>query len=269
MKWLSLSLALSLFTMGCTDPYGEAEQAGTIEAFDAFLEANPTHADALKAKIMVEKLMLEKARESKSMEDYDAYLKRFKKNPTTKKQYQKVQEERKDVLFDKAAETNSVEAWETFIEEYKVLSPKDARIAKQRLEVAKYATNLQMDPLEKAQVNLSGDDNGPLNGWEFSTRITNKGTKDIEALRMRISFLDADGLIVDRQDYTVIGCGDYCQRMFVFEDPSYAEAEPELGRIRPPMKSQETRDFIVQTGNVPANWSKKVRTDFLSIKFSK
>lgn len=75
--------------------------------------------------------------------------------------------------------------------------------------------NLQIDPIEKTQINLSGDENGPLNGWEFSTRITNNGDKDIEALRMRISFLDADGLIVDRQDYTVIGCGDYCQRMFV------------------------------------------------------
>lgn len=136
MKWLSLTLALSLSTLACSNPYAEAEQAGTIEAYESFLEAHPTSGDALKAKLMVEKLMLEKARASKSMEDYDAYLKRFKKSPTNKKQYAMVEDERKDVLFDKAAETNSVEAWKAFIEEYKILSPKDAQIAKQRLGVA-------------------------------------------------------------------------------------------------------------------------------------
>ena len=58
----------------------------------------------------------------------------------------------------------------------------------------------------------------------------------------------------------MIGCGDYCQRMFVFEDPSYAESEPEIGRIKPPMKAKEARDFIVQTGNV-LQTGPKVRTD--------
>lgn len=268
MKWLTLSLALSISSLGCSDPYGEAEQANTIEAYEAFIEANPTSSDVMQAKLKLEELMLEKARASKSMEDYDAYLTYFKKFPTSKRKYAEIEDERKNVLFDQATETNTVAAWEKFIEEYKVLSPKDARIAQQRLTVAKYVSNLQMDPIEKTQVNLNGDENGPLNGWEFSTRITNNGDQDIEALRIRISFLDVDGLVVDRQDYTVIGCGDYCQRMFVFEDPSYAESEPEIGRIKPPMKAKEARDFIVQTGNVPANWSKKVRTDFLSIKFA-
>ena len=124
-----------------------------------------------------------------------------------------------------------------------------------------------MDPIEKTQVNLSGDENGPLNGWEFSTRITNAGDRDIKSLRLRISFLDADELIVDRKDFTVIGCGDYCQRMFVFEGNSYIKDNPELGRIKPPMKAAEARDFIVQTGNIPPSWSKKIRTDFVSITF--
>ena len=134
------------------------------------------------------------------------------------------------------------------------------------MAVAEYLPKLNIDPIEKTQVNLSGDENGPLNGWEFATQVTNNGDKDIQSLRIRLSFLDADDLIIDRKDFTVIGCGDYCQRMFVFEDPSYAKAEPELGRIKPPMKAKEARDFIVNTGNVQPSWSKKIRTDFISIQ---
>ena len=46
--------------------------------------------------------------------------------------------ERKDALWDIALESNDVADWENFIEQYKVESPKDVRIARQRLEVAKY-----------------------------------------------------------------------------------------------------------------------------------
>ena len=267
MKWLPLVLVLSLSQFGCADPFGDAQRANTVEAYEQFIKDNEKSARVFEARLAIERLMVEKARSSQKVEDFDAYLKRFKKDPPSKKTYGDMSVERKEALWNIALESNSVADWENFIEQYKVESPKDVRIAKQRLAVAKYLTNLKMDPIEKTQVNLSGDENGPLNGWEFSTKITNGGDKAIKSLRLRLSFLDADGLIVDRKDFTVIGCGDYCQRMFVFEDPSYAKAEPELGRIKPPMKVSETRDFIVQTGNIPPSWAKKIRTDFVSITF--
>lgn len=267
MKWLPLALALSLSQIGCSDPFGDAQRANTVEAYEQFIKDNGKSSRVFEARLAIERLMVEKARSSQKVEDFDAYLKKFKKDPPSKKTYNDMKVERKDALWDIALESNAVADWENFIEQYKVESPKDVRIAKQRLAVAKYLTNLKMDPIEKTQINLSGDENGPLNGWEFSTRITNAGDRDIKSLRLRLSFLDAEGLIVDRKDFTVIGCGDYCQRMFVFEDPSYAKAEPELGRIKPPMKASEARDFIVQTGNVPPSWAKKIRTDFVSITF--
>ena len=267
MKWLPLAVALSFSQLACSDPFGDAQRTNTVDAFEQFITENGKSARVFEARMAIERLMVEQARASQKVEDFDAYLTRFKKDPPSKKTYRDVIAERKDALWNMALNSNAIEDWERFIEEYKIESPKDVRIAKQRLTIAKYLKNLKMDPIEKTQVNVSGDENGPLNGWEFSTKITNSGDKDIKTLRLRLSFLDADGMIVDRKDFAVIGCGDYCQRMFVFDDPSYAKAEPELDRIRPPMKAGKARDFIVQTGNLPPSWSKKIRTDFVSITF--
>jgi hypothetical protein len=268
MKWLAISFALSLSTLGCSDPFGEAQRVGTVESYEQFITDNGESSRVFEARMAIEQLMVEAARESQKVEDFDAYFKRFKKNPPSKNTFAKMKVERQSALWNVALESNQVKDWQRYIDEYKVQSPKDVRIAKQRMAVAEYLPNLSIDPIEKTQVNLSGDENGPLNGWEFATQVTNSGDKAIQSLRVRLSFLDADDLIVDRKDFTIIGCGDYCQRMFVFEDPSYAKDNPELGRIKPPMKAKESREFIAQTGNIPPNWSKKIRTDFISIQFA-
>ena len=137
------------------------------------------------------------------------------------------------------------------------------RIARQRLKVAKYSSNLKLGPIEKIQVNLSDDPNGPLNGWQFSTEVTNSGNKVLESLILRISYLNADGNVIKFKDYTVIGCGDYCQRMFVFDDKSYEKQDPDIARIRPPMKAGETREFAKSTGDVPPDWSKQIKAEFV------
>lgn len=271
MNWRPLAAAILFSSMAltsaCSDPFGDAQRLNTVEAYEQFIKDNSESSRVFDARLAIEKLMVEQARTSQKVEDFDVYLKRFKKNPPSNKTYDDMMMERKDALWNVALDSNKIEDWQRFIEEYKVESPKDVRIAKQRMAVAEYLPNLKMDPMEKTQVNLSGDQSGPLNGWEFSTKITNAGDKEIKTLRLRISFLDAEDMIVARKDFTVIGCGDYCDRMFVFEDPSYAKAEPELGRIRPPMKASEARDFIVQTGDIPPSWSKKIQTDFVSITF--
>lgn len=264
----SLILSSLLLTTACSDPFGEAQQAGTVEAYEKFIADNPSSSRVFDARMALEKMMTDKARETQDPADFDIYLKRFKKNPPTKSLYEKMVEERKDALWNKASDSNDIKDWERFIEEYKSESPKDVRVARQRLVVAKYLPNLTIDPIEKRQVNLSGNETGPLDGWEFSTQITNKGDNNIEAMRLRLSFLDADGGITAVKDFTVIGCGDYCQRMFVFDDPSYVKSDPDIGRIKPPMKAGEKRDFVKTTGDIPPEWSKQIKATIISMKFS-
>ena len=50
------------------------------------------------ARLTIERIMVEKARESQKVEDFDAYLKKFKKNPPSKKTYEDMKMERKDAL---------------------------------------------------------------------------------------------------------------------------------------------------------------------------
>ena len=266
MKKIML-FALFLAT-GCANPYEEAKTANTVEAYDKFIEENASSSYVFDARMAIEKLMTDKARETQNPADFDAYLEKFKGNPPSKTLYAKMVEEREQAMWDKASESNSVDSWKVFIEEYKTKSPKTASIARDRLKVAEYLPNLKIEPIEKTQVNLSDDPNGPLDGWEFSTRVTNNGKKNIEALKLRLSFLNADGVIVDARDFTVIGCGDYCQRMFVFDDPSYSKNDPDIARIRPPFKSGTSREFVKTTGDIPPDWSKQIKADFTKIIFS-
>lgn len=268
MKFIQTLVLSSLFlTIACTNPYEEAKTAGTLDAYEKFIKENPDSRDVFSANMEIETLMVEKARKSQNVADFDAYLTRFKENPPTKTTYDKMLGERKDSFWNKALDTNKPADWQAFIDEYNVKDPKKTRIAKQRLTVANYLSNLQMDPIEKIQVNLQGDDSGPLDGWEFSTQITNSGDKDIEAMKLRISFLDSEGRITQAKDFTVIGCGDYCQRKFVFEDDSYIKQDPDIGRIKPPMKAGEKRDFVKTTGNIPPEWSKQIKATIIAIKF--
>jgi hypothetical protein len=263
-KTLLLTLILA---MGCSDPFGEAKELNTVEAYDKFIAENNSSSRVFDARMAIEKLMTDKARETQNPADFDAYIKKFKGNPPTKSLYSKIVEERKNAAWDQAVESNKPIDWEKFIEEYKTKDAKMSNRAKSRLTVAKYLPNLKIDPIEKTQINLSGDKSGPLDGWEFSTTVTNNGDKEIESLILRIAFLNADELIVDAKNFTVIGCGEYCTRMFVFKDPSYSEKEPDIGRIKPPFKQGTSREFVKTTGDIPPDWSKQIKAEFVTIEF--
>lgn len=262
-----LALSSLFFAIACTNPYEETKNVGTVEAYDKFIAENPNSRDVFSAGMETEILMVAKARASQDIKDFDAYLTKYIDNPPTKGTYDKMLGERKAALWNKALDSNKIVDWQNFIDQYNVKDVKKTRIAKQRLTVAKYLPNLQIDPIEKTQVNLAGSESGPLDGWEFSTSVSNSGDKAIEAMKLRISFLNVDGNIVQAKDYTVIGCGDYCQRKFVFDDPSYIKQDPDIGRIKPPMKAGETRDFVKTTGDIPPEWSKQVRATIVAIKF--
>ena len=78
-----LFLLFALLASGCHDPFAEAKEANTIDAFEKFLKENPSDIRALDAKMTLEPLYIEKARASKDPADFDVYLDRFKNQSAT------------------------------------------------------------------------------------------------------------------------------------------------------------------------------------------
>ena len=232
MRILTLLTLLSF--AACANPYEDAKQIGTIEAYDAFLKANPKSTKAFEAKMALENLYVERARSSKSLEDYDSYLKRFYEDEQVS-MYDKIKEERRDVAK----------------------------------KVAAYSNNLEATQLFQEQVNLQGDSSGPLDGWMFSLEVTNNGDQTIETLNLKIEFLDIDGNVIKSDDTTVVGIGEFKGREWLFESEKKLAENPKLRRQKPPFKAGETREWVYTTGDIPPSWAKQVKTRFSAIVFSK
>ena len=107
-----------LFLMwGCSNPFEEAQKKGTIEAYEQFLKENPTHSNASLAKLKIEKLILENAREKQTLEAYDAYLEKYKEKKQSEN-YVAAFSERMEIIWKETQKKDSVEAYDSFIKEY-------------------------------------------------------------------------------------------------------------------------------------------------------
>lgn len=262
-KYLSLLLGLLI---ACSNPYNDAKTTGTIEAYEQFLKENPKNNRVYEAKMALENLLVEQARETQSLEDYDLYLKRFYEDEHAT-MYAKIEIERRDVAFDLAIESGDIVKMDKFIARYKTSDPTLSNKIRRAKKVAEYSSSLDVTPLIQEQVNLSGDDSGPPDGWLFSLEITNTGDQQIDTLIIKVDFLNLDGEVVKTESSTVIGIGDYVGREWLFESEKKLAENPQLRRQKPPFNIGETREWVYKTGDIPPSWAKQVKTRFSSIGF--
>lgn len=250
MKPLALFLALA--AVACANPYAEAEKADTVEAWDRFIAENPESSYIPAARSRVQDLLIEKARAERTVEAWDAVVARF---PDRKgQQFNKVWEERRDFLYAWADETDTPEAWQRFLDDYGTGDKKKKKEARARLKVAGYRDRIAIAPTEVAQINLASDPDGPLNGWGFFTEVTNNTGRDVQYLNLRLSYLDADGRVLDNREWPVVAKAL----------PGYV---PMADGFDLPMKDGETRKWKWTTGDMPAGWGKKVRVRAVAIYF--
>ncbi len=251
-----MNLLLSLF-LACSNPYQEALDAGTVEAYEAFLTENPKHKKARTIQGHLEEKLREAAKESKDITQFDAYLERFKDTTSDKNAYARFVSAREDVMWNKALDAHTEKAYQSFILEYKSSSPRRARMAEEYSKVAAYEKNLSRTPIEIEQVNMANDPDGPLNGWKISTDLTNNGPASLSRLKYRINFLDAEGNIVhsDEKSEDTIVIGELKGREWA--TPDY---------MKPPFKPKETRSWSYMTGDVPPDWSRKVELTIIKLR---
>ena len=165
-------------------------------------------------------------------------------------------EERKQFLFDWAAEQDTPEAWQKFLDEYKKGDKKLRSKARQRLRMAENRDRVDIGPVETEQVNLAENPDGPLDGWGFTADVTNKGDKPIQTLMLEIQYLNDAGKAAKTDLW-----------------PAVATALPgnlpfEEGFDKP-IAPGEVRVFNYTTGDLPAGWSKKVKLVPVDIGFAK
>ncbi len=249
---LSLLLAALLCTTGCEDQFDIAKKAHTIEAYDKYLTENPDGRWALQASLTIEDLYLEKARNDQTLEGYDAYVKRFPKG----KHIQKIMDERKQFLFDWAAEKDTPAAWNRFLDEYQTGAKKLRTKARQRLRMAENRDKVSSSPAEVEQVNLAENPDGPLDGWGFTADFTNEGTEAIQYLMIEIQYLDSTGKPVQKDLWPAVA-----ERL-----PGNLPMEEGFSE---PIQPNTSRTFHYTTGDLPADWSKKVKLVPVDIGFVK
>lgn len=247
-----LLLSVSVVAVGCENPFEVAQTAHTIEAYEQYLTENPDGTYVLQANLALEDLYLQAAREGKNLEGYDKALKRFPKG----QHKDKVMDERKQFLFDWAAEEDTPEAWQRFLDEYKKGDKKLRSKARQRLRMAENRDRVEVGPVEAEQVNLAENPDGPLDGWGFTADITNTGDTPIQTLMIEIQYLDDAGKKAKSELWPAVAT-----RL-----PGNLPFEEGFDK---PIAPNEVRVFNFTTGDLPAGWSKKVKLVPIDIGFVK
>ena len=238
MRYLLLLALLG----GCADPFEDTKKVDTIEAWDKYLATDPSGSRQLFAADRLEELMTTKAEASGLPQDYDAILKRF---PDTRAK-KKLQEARVKVALAIATAENTPEAWQKFKDENPFAEPGLIKQAQGRVEMAQYAPKLGIAEPAVKQINLAEDPKGPLNGWGFSTTVTNNGDRSIARLNVEVELLDDKGGVLKAYSYPVVA-------------GSLPGGMPMPEGFDKPMAPGDTRPWAYSTGEVPDGWSKQVK----------
>jgi len=244
------SLLLALL-VSCADPYEDTKKVDTIEAWEAYIATGPSGSRLLGAQDRLEELMIEKARASKALADYDAVLKKF----PSSKQKKALRDERTEIHQAKAEAENTKEAWDTFVKENPWVDGTVVKSAQNRLAVAEYMPNLAFGDVKVEPVNLAGLADGPKDGWGIGTTVTNNGTKTITVLNLVAQLTDASGAILRNTGWEPLVGAKYSTGQYTPEE------------VAAPLKPGESRAWTTTTGEVPDGWAQTAKVVPTKIAF--
>ena len=259
-----ISFFLSLF-IACSNPYKEAESQNTIEAYEKFIAENPNNGNVKLAQLKIENLLLEKARKSNKIEDYEAFLKKYASKKDSEN-YKDAFSEKMFLSWEKTQQDDTEAAYHAFIEEYGHTQDKVLITARLMKKIAPYKKDIVFGKIEKEEIDTTQSSTRTctakgttLNGWMFKTTVTNNTTRDIKGLRVKLLYLDDDGKVVGQSQSTDEG------NVMIGLMRGREDATPD--RRRPPFKVGETRDWCYITGDTPTDWSKQIRLQPIELVF--
>lgn len=228
--------AILIFLLACADDFAVAQQADTLEAYQNYLDENPSGRHRIEAEALLETKYLEAAHAEGSLEAYDRYLERFPEGALR----ERVLEEREGFLFGWSRDRGTVEGWDRYLSEYPSASRERLAKAKILRRVASYADQIVVAPLKVEAINLARDPNGPKNGWSLSTQVTNNGDKTVKDLRFTVRMLAPSGSTIASHEWPLVA-------------PRWPVPVREEDKV--PMKPGETRPWEYTTEDpAPGKW---------------
>jgi hypothetical protein len=183
---------------GCMGPsYDSALREDSIEAYEAFLTANPGSAYDAPAKKRLEELYFDQASKAGTPEAWDAYLNRF---PEGGAHYPQALKAASGAAWKKAQADGTPEALQVYLDKYgkgeKILAEK----ARGLMDWKKYG-KLELSEPRIAKVNLAEDPKGELNGWGVEVDVTNAGDATLPYVRLSVDWKGANGEDYGTRDY--------------------------------------------------------------------
>jgi len=240
--------------MGCSDPYGAAQQADTIEAYEKFISDNPRSARRDMAQLRLEGLYLEKARKDKKLESYDDYLSRYPSGKMRKR----AMDERQAFLLTWAESEDTPEGWKKVLDEYPKAKGKVKRRVRERMNMAKNQGKLVIGEVKMERINMANDPQGPLNGYGFWVDVTSKAKRPLTRVDLEIAYLSKSGRPLGTKRWELVHPG-----------PLHSDHTPMAEGFSKPLKSGQTRTWEWSDSEPPEEWSKKVTITPVHIAFKK
>jgi hypothetical protein len=196
----TLMLALSL--PGCIGPsYSEVERIDTIEAYEAFLEADPDTFYRNPIEKRLEELYWDKTSKEDTLEAWAAYTKRWE--GTKAAHYPQALKRHGALAWRKALDDGSVEALNAYADEFGRADQTLASRARGMIAALEYG-KLELGEPKIARVNLGEDPKGPLNGWGISVDVTNAGEATLKVVRLSVMWTKSDGTEIATRDYPLV-----------------------------------------------------------------
>jgi hypothetical protein len=228
--------------------YEEVQKADTIEAYEAFLAADPESIYKFACNKRLEELYFARGQQEGTRAAWEAYLTRFPEGGSR----DTAERELATAAFSEAAKANTAEAFRQFLADF----PKTDKWLRARAEgraAAMEYGKLELGTPKVDRVNMAEDPKGPLNGWGVAVEVANRGDKTLNYVALTMEFLGEDGHVLGSKDYPLT---------------STHWTMPATELQQTPMKPGETRTWLWTEGDdtAPKEWKQAVNLTVTGLK---
>ena len=233
---LLLTLASTLSLAGCGQQKAlmEAQDAGTPEAFEAFLAEYPDHHQAPILRQQIEGLRYKAAQDGEGPEGWRAYIKHHPEGDHIKE----ATEAEDQASFDAADAARTTAAYQEYLDSHP--AGRHVKTARAEMDELAYADKVSVENYRVEKVNLANDPKGPMNGWGLYADVTNNGERILTEVELLLEFKDASGKVLGDRTWWVVSEG--------------LIGMPTPPRIKPPLRAGDSREFQFTTGEPPEGW---------------